>query len=402
MTETQAVSTLPAFPFDTPPGHDTDPEGLRLLAEGSMARARMAEGGKEVWLALGYHANRQVMSDLRFARQPVTSPDAPVTVPALVGVTDVISVMDPPKHTRVRRLLAAAFTPRMVERLRPRIQSIIDDLLDGFDSFDKPSDLMEMFFAPLPITVICELLGVPESDRSNLRGWAHRFMTAGAPEEMATTHQEVGAYLAGLVAAKRAHPADDLTTALVEVHDEGDRLTEAELVINIQTLLVAGFETTLNQFSNGIVALSRNPGQFDLLRRNPELADNAVEELLRYDKQILATIPWIAAEEVDIDGYLIEAGDAVIGVPNIANRDPAVFENPNQLDITRANASQHLSFTHGPHFCIGAQLARTEMRMALAALVRRYPELDVAVPHTELEWRQSAAVRALWRLPVTW
>ncbi|WP_037256668.1 cytochrome P450 [Kibdelosporangium aridum] len=402
MTATRTASTLPTFPFDTPHGDDTDPEGLRLLADRSMARARMAEDGKEVWLALGYQANRQVMSDPRMARQPVTSPDAPVTVPALVGVTEVISVMDPPRHTRVRRLLAAAFTPRMVDRLRPRIQTIIDDLLDRFDSYDKPSDLMEMFFAPLPITVICELLGVPEADRSNLRGWAHRFMTAGAPEEMAATHQEVGAYLAGLIAAKRAHPADDLTTALVEVRDQGDRLTEGELVINIQTLLVAGFETTLNQFSNGIVALSRNPGQFDLLRQNPDLADNAVEELLRYVKQIVATIPWIASEDLDIDGHKVKAGDAVVGVPNIGNRDPAVFVDPNRLDITRSNASQHLSFTHGPHFCLGAQLARTEMRMALAALVRRYPNLDVAVPHADLEWRREAAVRALWRLPVTW
>jgi cytochrome P450 len=329
MTDTPAVSTLPAFPFGTPAGHDTDPEGLRLLADGSMARARMAQTGQEIWLMLGYHATRQVMADARFAREPVTKPSTPVTLPALVGVTDVVSVMDAPRHTRVRRLLAAAFTPRMIDRLRPRIESIVDDLLDGFGDHGKPADLLDMFLAPLPITVICELLGVPESDRSRLRGWAHRFMASSAsPEEMAATHQEVGAYLAGLIAAKRAHPADDLTTALVQVRDDGDQLTEAELVINIQTLLVAGHETTLNQLANGIVALSRNPGQFDLLRRNPELAGNAVEELLRYDKLITSTIPWVATEDVDVDGYLVSAGDAVVGVPHIANRDPRRVRGP--------------------------------------------------------------------------
>ncbi|MBP2327973.1 cytochrome P450 [Kibdelosporangium banguiense] len=403
MADTPTLTTLPTFPFDTQAGHDTDPEGLRLLAEGSMVRARMANGGQEIWLMLGYHVTRQVMADPRFLREPVTKPDAPVTLPALVGVTDVVSVLDAPRHTRVRRLLAAAFTPRMIERLRPRIQSVLDSLLDGFVNYSKPPDLLDMYLAPLPITVICELLGVPESDRSNMREWAERFMAASVtPEEMAATHREVGGYLAGLIAAKRAHPEDDLTTALVQVTDEGDRLTEAELVINIQTLLVAGHETTINQLANGIVTLSRNPNQFDMLRRDPGLVDNAVEELLRYDKLVTSTIPWVAAEDVEVDGHLVKAGDAVVGVPHVANRDPAVFEDPNRLDITRPNASQHLSFIHGPHFCLGAQLARTELRMALAALLSRYPELDVAVDHADLEWRPNTLNRALRRLPVTW
>ncbi len=397
------VQALPTFPFGTPPSLSTDPEGLRLLDGSSVVRARMAEDGKEILLTLGYHATRQSMTDPRLLREPVTRPDAPVTLPALVGVTDVISVMDAPRHTRVRRLLAAAFTPRMVDRLRPRIQSVMDDLLDGFSQYTKPADLLTAFIAPLPITVICELLGVPESDRSNLRGWAEGFMAASVPpEQMAAHHREVGAYLAGLIAEKRAHPADDLTTALVQVTDEGDRLTEGELVINIQTLLVGGYETTLNQLANGIVTLSRNPAQFDLLRSDPGLAGNAIEELLRYDKLITSAIPRIAAEDLELDGHPVRAGEAVVGVPNIANRDPAVFADPNRFDITRSNAAQHISFTHGPHFCVGAHLARTELRMALETLVTRLPNLAVAVADEDLQWRENSLNRALRQLPVTW
>jgi nocardicin N-oxygenase len=400
MTVVQAV---PTFPFGTPPALSTDPEGLRLLGESSVVRARMAEDGKEILLTLGYHATRQSMADPRLLREPVTRPDAPVTLPALVGVTDVISVMDAPRHTRVRRLLAAAFTPRMVDRLRPRIQSVMDDLLDGLDDHGRPVDLMTAFIAPLPITVICELLGVPESDRSNLRWWAERFMAASVPpEQMAANHREVGGYLSGLIADKRDHPADDLTTALVQVHDDGDRLTEAELVINIQTLLVAGYETTLNQLANGVVTFSRNPGQFDLLRADPGLAGNAVEELLRYDKLITSAIPRIAAEDLELDGHPVRGGEAVMAVPHIANRDPAVFADPNTFDITRSNAAQHLSFTHGPHFCVGAHLARTELSMALATLATRLPNLTVAVADDELEWKENSLNRALRQLPVTW
>jgi cytochrome P450 len=397
------VQALPTFPFGTPPSLSTDPEGLRLREESSVVRARMAAGGQEILLALGYHAARQSMSDSRFLREPITRPDAPVTLPAVVGVTDVVSVMDAPRHTRVRRLLSRAFTPRMVDRLRPRIQSVMDDLLDELDDHAKPADLLTAFIAPLPITVICELLGVPKSDQSHLRGWAERFMVASVPpEEMAETHREVGAYLSELITDKRAQPADDLTTSLVQVHDEGDRLTEAELVINLQTLLVGGYETTLNQLANGIVTLCRNPGQFELLRSDLGLVGNTVEELLRYDKLITSTMPWIAGEDLELDGHPVRAGEAVVPVPHIANRDPAVFADPNRFDITRPNAAQHLSFTHGPHFCVGAHLARTELRMALATLVTRLPRLAVAVADEELQWKQNALNRALRRLPVTW
>lgn len=395
------LATLPTFPFDTPPGLDTDPAALRLLATASVARALL--DGQELWLTLGYHATRQSMTDPRLSREPITQPGCPVTLPSVVGQTDVISVMDPPRHTRVRRLLAAAFTARMVTRLRPRIQQIIDQRLDALAAHDQPADLMSVFFAPLPIIVICELLGVPESDRSELRGFADTFSSAAPdPAILAAAHQAMGEFLGALIADKREHPGEDLTTALVNAREGDDRLTDAELVINLQTLLFAGHDTTLSQLSNGVVALSRHPDQFALLRANPDLADNAVEELLRYDKLVSSTMPRIAAEDLDLDGYRIRAGEAVIGLPHIANRDPAVFTDPNRLDVNRANAAQHISFTHGPHFCIGAPLARAELTMALAALVRRFPALDLAVPDSELAWRQQSVTRAPLALPVSW
>ncbi len=179
-------------------------------------------------------------------------------------------------------------------------------------------------------------------------------------------------------------------------------MAEAELIINLQTLMMAGHETTLNQLANGIVALSRNPDQFDLLRADPTLAVNAVEEPMRYDKLLDSIMPKIAGEDLEIEGHRIREGEAVICVPNIANRDPAVFEDPNRLDVTRANASAHLSFSHGAHFCLGANLARTELRAALTALVTRLPGLRIAVPDDELRWREGALTRTLLSLPVTW
>jgi cytochrome P450 len=397
------TATLTAFPFSTPPSLSTDPDGLRLLAEGAMTRARMANDGQEVWLALGYQANRRCLGDPRLLREPATRPGSPVTIPSVIGVTDVLAVMDPPRHTRLRRLQATAFTPRMVERLAPRIHALLNDLLDELTAQDGPVDLIPAFIAPLPITVIGELLGIPEADRSRLRDWAATLMSDLPLDVVGRAHQEVGAYLGELIARKRVEPGEDLTTALVEVHDEdGDRLTEAELIINLQTLMMAGHETTLNQLANGVVALSRNPDQFDLLRADPTLAGNAVEELMRYDKLLSSIMPKIAAEDLEVEGYRIREGEAVICVPNIANRDPAVFDNPNQLDITRANASAHLSFSHGVHFCLGANLARTELRAALTALVTRLPGLRIAVPDEELRWREGALTRTLLSLPVTW
>lgn len=398
------TTELPLFPFTTPAGLDTDPEGLRMLGEAPVGKARMSTDGQEIWLALSYRANRTAMSDPRFSRERALAPGSPVAIPSMVGITDVLAVMDPPKHTRLRRLMAKAFTARMVERLEPRIQSIADELLDDLAMQDQPADLKDLYAVRLPITVICELLGVPARDRDAMHEWANIFMSYGTPpEEMAAAHRNSAEYLANLVAEKRANPGDDLTSALTAVSDEvGDRLTEAELLINLQTLIVAGHETTASQLSNGIVALTRNPDQLDLLRSRPDLAPQAVEELLRWDKLIATTVPWVTIDDVDIDGHVIPAGAPVITVPHIGNRDATVFEGPNRFDILRPNANQHLSFTHGPHFCLGSSLARAELRIGLESLLRRFPKLEVAVDDANLRWREGRTVRSLESLPVRW
>jgi cytochrome P450 len=400
MTDTVA---LPAFPFGTPPDVDTDPEALRLLAAGPVARARMGDG-QQVWLALSHAANRLVMGDPRLSRAQAMRPGGAVTMPVAVGVTDVITNMDPPEHTRVRRLVAGAFTARRIDQLQPRIQSIVDDLLADMAAAGEPADLIERLAAPLPITVICELVGVPPADRDRLRGWLETFMAAQlSPDERAAVFANVAALLTDLIAAKRAEPGDDLTTALTRVHDEdGDRLSEQEIVINVQTVMTGGYETTANRLANGIVALSRHPDQFDLLRATPQLAGQAVEELLRWDKNTTGALPKIALEDIEVDGHVIPAGAIVIAMAHIANRDPAVFTEPNRFDIRRPNNNQHLSFAHGAHFCLGAHLARTVLRTALESLMRRFPTLRLAVADTELRWKQGRISRALRELPVTW
>lgn len=398
------TTELPLFPFTTPPGMSTDPEGLRMLDAGPVGQARMINDGQEIWLALGYQANRVVLSDIRFSRERAMRPGGPVTLPAAVGITDSITAMDPPRHTRVRRLVAKAFTARMIERLEPRIRDVVDELLDEMATQSQPADLKELVVGRMPIIVICELLGVPVRDRGLWRHWAEGFASFDAPpEHFARIHRETAEYLAGLVATKRADPGDDLTTALVEVHDEdGDRLTEPELLIQLKTLVVAGHDTTASQLSNGIVALTRNPDQFDLLRADPSLAPLAVEELLRWDKLVMSTMPRVATEDVDVDGHVIPAGAAVISLPHIANRDPAVFDDPHRLDIHRPNASQHIAFTHGAHFCLGATLARTEMRIGLESLSRRFPNLEIAVEDDDLRWTEGRITRSLAALPVKW
>jgi cytochrome P450 len=396
------TTELPQFPFQTPPGLNTDPDGLRMLDAAPVGRARM--GGHEVWLALSYQANRMAMSDPRFSREKALAADSPVAFPSMVGVTDVLAVMDPPKHTRLRRLMAKAFTARIVRQLEPRIQSIADGLLDDLSVHEQPADLIRLYTVRLPIIVICELLGVPARDRDMMHEWTNVFMAYDVPpERMAAAHQASAAYLTDLAAAKRADPGDDLTSALVAVHDEdGDQLTQSELLINLQTLIVAGHETTASQLANGIVALSRNPDQFDLLRSQPELARQAAEELLRWDRLIDTSVPWITTEDVDVDGHVIPAGFPVVAVPHVGNRDATVFEDPHRFDILRPNANQHLSFTHGPHFCLGAQLARAELRIGLETLLRRFPKLEIAVADADLPWREGRTVRSMKALPVRW
>jgi cytochrome P450 len=390
------------YPLNTPQSQDVDTGATRLLADAPLVRAQMGDG-PEVWLALGYDVVRQVLSDPRFSREAAMGPNAPVTLRSAYD-PDVLTSQDPPRHSRTRRLMARAFSPRMVEQLEPRIQDIVDGLLAGLASHGPPADLVPMYAEPLPIMVICELLGVPYADRDAIRGWSDRLMatTAYTPSEIAGAVQEIRAYLSELVAARRAAPRDDLTTALAQVTDGGDTLSEIELVANLQMLLIGGHETTVNQIGNSLVALFRHPAQLALLRERPELANQAVEELLRYSRLVSSTLPRVATADVEIGGVVIKSGEGVLALPGGGNQDPAAFPEPDRLDITRQNPAHHLGFGHGIHYCLGAPLARLELRTALSSLLAEFPALELAVPESDLVWKDGTPVRALRKLPVSW
>jgi cytochrome P450 len=310
---------------------------------------------------------------------------------------------NPPDHTRLRGLVSRAFTPRMVERLRPRVESIVAKLLDGVQPRGK-MDVVRDFAYPLPLTVIAELLGVPAEDREKLKRWSQPFtrildgMTREAHlEEAEAAAHEMNAYFRAQFARHRERPGDDLIDALLSAHDESDRLSEDELLATCILLLVAGHETTTNLVGNGLLALLRQRGEWERLRRRPELAASAVEECLRYDAPVQFTSrrPW---DDVEIFGQRIPGDMEIVLVLGAAHRDPARFEDPDRLDVGRSD-NAHLAFGQGIHFCLGASLARLEASVAFRTLVQRFPEMELACE--TVDYRPGFAIRALESLPVS-
>jgi cytochrome P450 len=301
--------------------------------------------------------------------------------PVAMELPSVLLFMDPPDHTRLRRLVSHAFTPRTVEQLRPRVAGLVADLLDLVDP--GAFDLIQTVAYPLPVTVICQLLGVPVSDRQLFGPWSSDLsrMLDGDIDDATIeaglrSFVEITGYFDDLFADRRRHPKDDLVSVLLTVEEEGDRLTLDELRATVLLLFVAGHETTMNLIGNGTVALLRNRDQWDRLCADPELAPGAVEELLRYDGPVhvtarTATVP---SRVGDVD---VEVGQGVLVHLAAANRDPARFDRPDELDITRPDVQQ-LTFSHGIHYCLGAALARLEGQETFAALTRRFPGLELA------------------------
>ncbi|UCE87991.1 MAG: cytochrome P450 [Deltaproteobacteria bacterium] len=315
--------------------------------------------------------------------------------------TPVMLRSDPPDHTRLRGLVSKAFTPRAVEKLRPRIEAIAEELLDGLASRGA-FDVIEDFAVPLPVTVIAEMLGIPTADRATFKRWSDILVgfldpiASPGPEILRATADELFEYVSRIAEERRAKPADDLLSALVLAEQEGDRLSEDELHGTVALLLAAGNETTTNLIGNGLLALLRHPGELARLRAAPELVDAAVEELLRYDSPVQFTAR-IALEDLDFHGRPFRRGQNAILALGAANRDPAVFEEPDRLDVGRTD-NAHISFSQGAHFCLGAQLARLEGRIAFAALLARFPNLRLGAGH--LRWRRFTFLRGLAALPV--
>jgi cytochrome P450 len=331
-----------------------------------------------------------ILRDRRFSASPVHQrgyqpPSYPPGDPRAGLPAQDLLTMDPPDHTRLRRLVTGAFTPRVIAGLEPWIREVTVRLLadaDGAAGFD----LIDALAFPLPITVICHLLGVPAADRAQFRAWGHDVAATLDPQTAAAAKAETRAaelaltgYLQDLVRERRANPDDSILSALIAAGDEGDRLTSGEVVSTALLLLIAGFETTVNLIGNGTVALLGDPGNWDRLRRDPSLVPAAVEEMLRYDSPVQLTSR-IATEDIEAGGTLIAAGRPVVVAIGGANRDPAVFEQPDEFRIDRPDPGRHLSFSLGMHHCLGAALARLEGRIAIEELTQRYPALELAAP----------------------
>jgi cytochrome P450 len=405
LPESSSLTEEPiAFPFPPPPSiFHPAPELKELQRNRPVARFRLPDG-KTGWLVTRYEDVRQVLIDPRFSRAAAAGPDVPDTGLGQAS-TDSILGLDPPEHTRLRRLVAGAFTARRVEALRPRVTKLVDELIDHLLTLPQPADLVENFSLPLPVQVICELLGVPAEDRHVFHGWSDSVLgdISSDPKEIEAAFGHLAQYFGQLIAVKRAQPGDDLMTALIEARDAQDRLSEEELIRLSLTLLIAGHETTANQINMFLLTLHEYPEQLERLRAHPETIPQAVEELMRFAQlgAVGAGLPRVTTEEVELSGVRIPAGAAVIPVMTAANRDPAVVAEPDRLDVSRPQTT-HLGFGAGVHHCLGAQLARMELQEALRGLLGRLPRMELVTPVDELSFKDGMVVRSLRALPVRW
>ncbi|ANN15973.1 cytochrome [Amycolatopsis orientalis] len=369
------------------------------LRDSAPIRPVVLPSGMPVWLVTGYEEARAVAADPRFSSHRVydrmhrmalgDDEESPFSEDFAMNLLN----LDPPDHTRLRKLVARTFTGRTVESLRPRVEQIADELLDAMMGRDSV-ELLESYAYPLPIRVITELLGVPFEDHDEFTAWSKTMVDGGATEEAGAATMRMAGYLHSLVAAKRENPGDDLLSQLVHEGEDGERLSSSELIAVSVVLLIGGFETTVNLISGGVLSLSRNPGQLALLRADRSLMPTAIEEFLRHETPNILSSPRYTTEEVEIAGVVIPAGGFVMVSWLAANRDPARFAAPDRLDITRPRGG-HLAFGHGIHFCLGAPLARMEGEIAFGRLLDRFADIEVLSAVEDLRWRDSTAMHGL-------
>jgi cytochrome P450 len=388
-------------------GLDPYPAYARLRREEPVCRIKLREG-LWCWLISRYDDARAALADPRLSRDPRAAATAwrgtdrgrPLEDASHLEVH--LLTREPPQHTRLRRLVSAAFTPRRVEGLRAPVRQVADTLIDGFQGRGQ-AELIADFAYPFAITVICDVLGIPAGDRAWFRQWTANAVPEKGPRAggcpVGAPVPVPGDYLRALVAAKRHRPGGDLVSTPITAA-ERDQLSEAELLSMVFLLLLAGHEGTVGLIGNGVVALLANPDQLQLLRQNPDLMEAAVEEILRYDGPMELAAWRFTTEPVTIAGTTIAAGEPVLIALAAAHRDPAQFPGPDQFDISRA-ANPHLGFGHGTHYCLGATLARLEGSIALGTLVRRLPGLALATPTERLPRQPSLVLRSLRELSVT-
>ncbi|WP_328353264.1 cytochrome P450 [Streptomyces sp. NBC_00445] len=373
------------------------PAYARLRAEGPVHRVRLPEWHSEVWLVVGHEEARTALAEPRLSKD-----GAKIGLKSLdeelIGKN--LLVTDPPQHTRLRGLISRAFTMRRVEALRPRIQQLTDELLDAMLPRGR-ADLVESLSYPLPITVICELLGVPEMDRAEFRKMSTEAVAPSSPGSEHDAYVRLGAYFTDLIEDKRAAgPSGDLLSDLIRTTaEDGDRLSPDELQGMAFILLIAGHETTVNLITSGVHSLLTHPDQLAELRADMGLLDGAVEEMLRHEGPVETATFRYAAEPLELGGVRIDRGESVMIGLTAANRDASRYPAPDTFDIRR-DARGHVAFGHGIHFCLGAPLARLEARTAIRSLLDRAPDLALDGPPGE--WLPGMLMRGMRSLPVRW
>ncbi|NKQ52685.1 cytochrome P450 [Amycolatopsis sp. K13G38] len=404
MTSTLDPAALPEYPMARAPGCPFDPPpGLRATQEeGPLTRVRLWDGSTP-WLVTRYADQRTLLADPRISAD-ISKPGYPAQT-QVTGERSKISfiLMDDPEHARLRRMVTAPFTIKRIERMRPGVQKIVDELIDEMLAGPKPADLVEAFALPVPSLVICQLLGVPYSDHDLFQDNSKVIIRRTAtPEERDAAMNNLVSYLDELVGAKLAEPAEDLLSGLAERVKAGE-LTRAEAAQTGVLLLIAGHETTANMIALGTLALLEHPAQLKLLREteDPGLISSAVEELLRYLHITHNGRRRVALADIAIAGHVIRAGEGVIFPNDIGNRDPEVFAEPDRLDIER-DARKHVAFGFGVHQCLGQPLARMELQVVSGTLYKRVPTLALATDLGEVAFKHDGSVYGVYELPVTW
>ncbi|MCW0212183.1 MAG: cytochrome P450 [Pseudonocardia sp.] len=406
------TSTATTEPLDLGEDFLTDPHALyRILRQEKPVARAVTPLGLRVWLVTRYEDAREALNDARLSkdgsrflslleRHSVAPEQRAQFADSLAGH---MLNTDPPDHTRLRKLVSRAFTVRAISRMRPRIQAIADALADDVEARaaagDGTVDLLDTYAFPLPMTVICELLGVPDGERDAFREWSNTLLSAGSAEARGAAAAAMAEFLGRLVADKAANPGEDMLSAIVQASEDADRLSPREATSMAFLLLVAGHETTVNLIGNGVLALLTHPDQLAELRADMSLTPAAVEEFLRFDGPVnLATLRH-TTEPVTIAGTQIPAGEVVMVALSAANRDAGRYPEPDTLDLHR-DTGQHVAFGYGIHHCLGAPLARLEGEIAFRTLLDRFPDLALAAEPQTLGWRSSTLIRGLTSLPV--
>lgn len=395
--ETEKQEPVP-FPFAGSVGLDLSEEYAKLFENGDPIRVRLPFG-EPAWLVTRYADARFVLTDRRFSREEATRRDEPRMTPR--PVPESILTMDPPEHARVRTLVSKAFTARRIESKRPWIGELAAKLVADMKAAGAPAELVTSYALAMPITVICEMLGVPEGDRPQLRSWCDAALSTNemTDEECAQSFIDLQKYFEDLIRQRRVEPCDDLTSALIEARDAHDRLSETELVGLCISILIGGFETTASQIPNFVYVLLQRHELWERLCADPESIPEAVEELLRYVPFTANGIsPRYPLEDMTVGGVLVRAGEPVVVDTSAANRDGRLFENPEEVVLDRSD-NRHMALGHGPHHCLGAHLARVELQEALRALVTGMPDLRV---HGEVEWKPHMTVRGPRTMHIVW